>query len=235
MFGFDKSSPVIAKTADFLFSFQTSEGDIRGILGNQYTPYYTAAMIELFIKAGYTKDKRVERAFKWLGSIRQDDGGWAIPFRTHNKKLEIIATNAATLEPDRTKPFSHFVTGTVLRAYAAHPDYRNSPEAKAAGTLLLTRFFTRDAYPDRASADFWLRFTYPFWFTDLLSACDSLSKLGFKKDEPQIQKAIEWFANNQQAGGLWKIKTLKNEKNFETHLWLDLSICRVIKRLYENS
>lgn len=231
MFGFDKSSSVITKAADFLFSFQTSQGDIRGILGNQYTPYYTAAMIELFIKAGYAEDKRVERAFKWLGSIRQDDGGWTIPFRTHNKKLEIIATTAATLEPDRTKPFSHFVTGIVLRAYAAHPDYRNSVEAKTAGRLLLTRFFTRDVYPDRASADFWLRFTYPFWFTDILSACDSLSKLGFSKDEPQIQKAVEWFTNNQQADGSWKLKTLKNEKVFDTDLWLDLSICRVIKQL----
>lgn len=232
MFGFDTSSPVINKAADFLFSFQTSEGDIRGILGNQYTPYYTAGMLELLIKAGYTDDPRVRKAFEWLKAIRQEDGGWAIPLRTHGQKLDIIAMNSATLQPDRTQPFSHLVTGIVLRAYAAHPLYRNSIEAKEAGKLLLSRFFKKDSYPDRGSPDFWLSFTYPFWFTDLISATDTLSKLGFSKDEPQIQKAIRWFTVNQQDDGIWKLKTLKNQKKFNTDLWLSLSICRVFKRLH---
>jgi hypothetical protein len=61
------------KFIEFLFSFQTPSGDIRGILGNQYVPYYTAAMIELFIKAGYSHDDRVKKAFQWFDSIRQDD------------------------------------------------------------------------------------------------------------------------------------------------------------------
>ena len=86
MFGFDRSAPAISRAADFLFGFQTDEGDIRGILGNQYAPYYTAAMAELLIKAGYQDDDRIERVFGWLGSIRQDDGGWAIPLRTRHRK-----------------------------------------------------------------------------------------------------------------------------------------------------
>lgn len=61
MFGFDNNSPVIARAAEYLFSFQTAAGDIRGILGNQYTPYYTAAMLELLIKAGYADDPESQR------------------------------------------------------------------------------------------------------------------------------------------------------------------------------
>jgi hypothetical protein len=231
MFGFDKSSPVTAKAVDFLFSFQTDEGDIRGILGSQYTPYYTAAMIELFLKAGLHDDSRIEKAFKWLGSIRQDDGGWTIPFRTHNKKLRIITEDTEPLQPDRSKPFSYLITGVVLRAYAAHKTYRHSAEAKAAGELLLSKFFKKDNYPDRASPDFWTRFTYPFWFTDLISATDSLSKLGFSKDEPQIAKAINWFIERQNPSGLWQLKTLKNDKKYNTDLWISLSVCRILKRL----
>ncbi len=75
MYGFNKSKPVAAKAVDFLFNFQTNEGDIRGILGNQYTPYYTSGILELLIKAGYADDYRIEKAFKWLYSIRQNDGG----------------------------------------------------------------------------------------------------------------------------------------------------------------
>jgi len=231
-FGFNKSNPVIAKAANFLFRFQTDAGDIRGILGNQYAPYYTAAMIELLIKAGYTKDKHIDRAFKWLTSIRQDDGGWAIPLRTVNRKLDAIAMESKTLEPDRSKPYSHMVTGIVLRAYAAHEHYRVAPEAKQAGKLLLNSLFKKDNYTDRGSKDFWLKFTYPFWFTDLISAMDTLSLLGFKKEEPQMEKAIEWFLSQQQENGSWNLITLKNKAQYQTELWLSLAICRIIKRLY---
>jgi hypothetical protein len=231
-YGFDKRSPAIVGAADFLFSFQAAEGDIRGILGKQYTPYYTAGMLELLIKAGYEQDRRVIKAFKWLKDIRQDDGGWAIPLRTLGQNLSVISLASATLPPDRSKPFSHLVTGVVLRAYAAHGKYRNSPEAQKAGELLLSRLFKKDNYTDRGSADYWLKFTYPFWFTDLISAMDTLSKLGFKKDEPQMDKAVEWFGAHQHESGLWKLKILKNKTEYETGLWLSLAICRIIKRLY---
>jgi hypothetical protein len=101
-----------------------------------------------------------------------------------------------------SKRFSHLVTGIVLRAYAAHPIHRNSAETKEAGALLLSRLFKKDGYPDRGAPDYWLRFTYPFWFTDLISATDTLSKLGFTKSESQVQKGIKWFAANQQSNGL---------------------------------
>ena len=231
MYGFNKSHPVIVKAADFLLGFQTDEGDIRGILGTQYTPYYTAAMLELLIKAGYADDQRIEKALQWLSSTRQNDGGWALPLRTQNKKLDIIALNAQTLEPERSRPFSHLITGVVLRAYAVHPTYHHSVEAKLAGKLLLSHLFKKDNYPDRSSPDYWLRFTYPFWFTDLISANDSLSKLGFKKQEPEIAEAIQWFIAHQHNSGLWKLKTLKNQKKYHTDLWISLAICRILRRL----
>jgi hypothetical protein len=230
-YGFNKSHSVIVKAADFLLGFQTDEGDIRGILGTQYTPYYTAAMLELLIKAGYADDQHIEKALLWLSSMRQNDGGWALPLRTQNKKLDIIALNAQTLEPERSRPFSHLITGVVLRAYAVHPTYHHSVEAKLAGKLLLSHLFKKDNYPDRSSPDYWLRFTYPFWFTDLISAMDSLSKLGFKKQEPEIAEAIQWFIAHQHNSGLWKLKTLKNQMKYHTDLWISLAICRILRRL----
>ena len=139
----------------------------------------------------------------------------------------------ATLQPDRSKPYSHLVTGVVLRAYAAHGVHQNSTEAREAGNLLLSSFFKKDNYPDRGNPEFWLKFTYPFWFTDLISATDSLSRLGFSKDEPQVERAIEWFIDNQLASGCWQLRILKNGREFPTGLWLDLSICRVLQRLFE--
>ena len=224
-----KNHKAIRKAADFLFSFQTREGDFRGIYGNQYSPNYSAAIMELLIKLGYQNDPRIEKGFRWLLSCRQNDGGWAIASRTRNVKINDFLFRAETLQPDKTKPFSHLVTGVVLRAFAAHSKYRKTSEAKTAGTLLTSRFFKKDPYPDRGTVEFWTKFSFPFWFTDLLSSLDSLSLIGLKIDEPQIWKAVGWLVKAQSESGLWNVHLVRG-KDKDLNLWIALAICRVIKR-----
>jgi hypothetical protein len=74
-FGLDRTHPAIGRAARFLFRHQTEEGDFRGIYGRQYSPNYTAGMMELLVKAGFGEDRRIKRGFDWLLSIRQGDGG----------------------------------------------------------------------------------------------------------------------------------------------------------------
>ncbi|HET7147499.1 MAG TPA: hypothetical protein VFI73_03280 [Candidatus Nitrosopolaris sp.] len=235
-YGLNNRHSAIQKAAEYLFSFQTKEGDFRGIYGNQYSPNYSAGITELLLKAGYENDARIQKVFTWLLSICQTDGGWAIPLRTQNYNLDIIASNSKTIEPDMSKPFSHMVTGVVLRAFAAHSTYRRSKEAEQAGQLLVSNLLKKDSYPDRAAPSFWLGFSFPFWFTDLISALDSLSFLGFLKSEPQIEKSLQWFIDNQQETGMWKLNILKNKSQNKDilQLWLALSICRIFKRFYSD-
>jgi squalene cyclase len=176
-------------------------------------------------------DKRIKKVFEWLISIRQSDGGWAIPFRTRNYNLNTISTNHLTIKPDVSKPFSHMVTGVVLRAFSTHSSYRHSAEAKQAGWLLLSRLFKKDKYPDRAAQEYWLRFTFPFWFTDLISALDALTLLGFSRQEPEIEKAANWFISHQEKNGMWDLKITKDRNKDVTKAWLCLAICRIFKRL----
>ena len=231
-YGLNRRHPAIQKAAEYLFSFQTEEGDFRGIYGNQYSPNYSAGIAELLIKAGYENDARIQKVFEWLLSMRQTDGGWAIPLRTRNYNLDVIAGHSGTIEPDMSRPFSHMVTGVVLRAFAAHPAYRRSKEAELAGQLLVSNLFKADNYTDRAAPSFWLGFSFPFWFTDLISALDSLALLGFSKSEPQIEKATQWFIDNQQKTGMWNLKILKGKNKDILRLWLALAICRIFKRFY---
>lgn len=231
-FGFNKEHPAIAKAAEYLFSFQSNEGDFRGIYGNQYSPNYSAGITELLIKAGYETDPHIQKVFEWLLSIRQNDGGWAIPFRTRNCNLDVITERSEPIEPDKSKLFSYMVTGVVLRAFAAHPMHRKAKEAHQAGRLLLSSVFRKDHYPDRAGAEYWLRFSFPFWFTDLISAFDTLSLLGFSAQEPQIEKALQWFVKNQPKTGLWRFKITKGKNRDVLALWLALAVCRIFKRFY---
>jgi hypothetical protein len=233
-YGLNKSHPAIVNASDFLFSCQTREGDFRGIYANQFTPNYSAGIMEPLIKAGYEDDRRIKRGFEWLLSIRQDDGGWAIPFRTMGKRLSVAfceQDKLETIKADKVKPSSHLITGIVLRAFAAHGEYRKSKEAREAGQFLKSQFFKRDKYPDRVSASYWTKFSYPFWWTDILSSLDSLSLLGFRREDLDVEKALDWFVRNQEASGLWKA-SYGNPKDENVELWIALAVCRVLKRFH---
>jgi hypothetical protein len=230
-YGLNRTHQQIHNAAEYLFSCQTPEGDFRGIYGNQYATTYSPAIMELLIKAGYGNDKCIKKGFQWLLSMRQEDGGWVIPLRTSGMNLkEALKDNKPAL-PDRSKPFSHLVTGMVLRAFAAHPEYRESKEAKKAGALMASRFFHPDKYPDRKDKTFWEGVSYPFWFTDIISALDSLSFLGFTRDDPNIRSGLNFLHNRQTDIGLFNLKLLRG-KDKDLKYWICLAISRVFKRFY---
>jgi hypothetical protein len=233
---FAKDHPAIHKAAGFLFSCQAPEGDIRGFIGNQYATYYTGYVLALLIRVGYEDDPRVEKGMRWLLSMRQNDGGWTIPILTHkfdkDTAYKLTSQYIKAVEPDRSKPFSHNWTDMALRAFAAHATYRMSNEAKAAGALLKSSFFQRDNYTSYRAANYWTRFA--FWWPNLLTALNSLSFLGFTKDDFDIKKGLDWFIENQQKDGLWKLesnKSIKTSESEDRH-WLGLAICKVIKSYF---
>ncbi len=226
---FTREHPAAKAAAEFLFSCQTDEGDIRGMIGNQYATYYTGAILSLLIKAGYQADERVEKGMAWLLSMRQKDGGWTIPILTAalswDEQIKLTSQYADPVRLDRNQPFSHNWTGMVLRAFAAHPHYRSTTEAIKAANLLKTRFFQKDCYSSYQSADYWLKFDYPFWWNHLLAALDSISLIDPTCNDEYMKQAITWFIEHQQEDGLW------NTKTYEKRLWIGLAICRVLKRL----
>lgn len=229
--------PAARNAAEFLLSCQTEQGDIRGMLANQYAPYYTGAILALLVLTGYGDDPRVEQGIRWLLSMRQDDGGWTIPLLTH--RFGRAATNQLTsayaepVEPDRTQPFSHNWTDMVLRVFAAHPQYRRRPEVRQAATLLKSRFFQPDAYASYKAASYWVRFR--FWWPNLLTVLHTLFFLGFSNDDPDIQKALQWFLRHQAPDGLWNTDYRSGRPrsaNDEERLWVSLAICRILTRFH---
>lgn len=223
--------PALQRAVEFILTRQTAAGDFRGIYGRQYTPNYTAGILELLVKSGYGRHPRVRRAFAWLLSQRQDDGGWAIPMLTRHGRWHQPSLSLPALAPDRSQPSSHMVTGVVLRAFAAHPYYRRSSAARCAADLLAGRLFARDAYPGRDAPSFWSKVTFPFWFTDLLSALDSLTRIGVDAAHPKVTEALDWFVRAQKPDGTWRLYALKGGRDLDQSLWISLAICRVFRRI----
>ena len=224
-YGLNKKHGAIRKAAKYLFSFQTKEGEFRGMYGNQYSPNYSASITEFLIKAGY-EGTRINKSLSWLLKIRQDDGGWAIALRTRNKKLDSL-NNKETIEPDKSKPFSHLITGIVLRPFAIMPSYRS--KVKDIGMLLANRVFTRDKYSDRAEVEYWTKFTYPYHWTDILSTIDTLTMLGIKK-HPKIDEIKQWFKTHKQENGIYKVRVMAGAKYKDIKYWITLQYLKVLKR-----
>lgn len=235
--GLDRRHPAVEKAAGYLFACQTEEGDIRGILGTQYMPYYHGAVLELLIAVGYADDTRVERGLAWLLSMRQQDGGWIVPMQAVPAKQKTREMwSAAPIPPDRSRPFSHLATGMALRPFAAHPDYRRLEAVTIAAHCLKSRFLQPDKYNDRQAPEYWTKFQYPFWWTNLLTGLDTLSQLGFEPGDADVQRALQWFVDHQQADGLWKTsyeqprRAEPSDKERDTALWVSLAVGRVFRR-----
>lgn len=226
--------PGIQKAINFLFSTQSKEGDFRGAYLNEYSPTYHALTLEILCLYGMESDKKTQKGFRWIIKNRQDDGGWVIPYRTidqeqlknrYNYKAQL---KLEPVKPDKSRPFSHLVTGMVLRALAESSTWRKSREAKKAGELMLSRLFKEDEYNDRRLPCFWEEISYPFWATDILSSLDSLSKVGFNLEDERIQKGLEWLMKKQTKQGYWEAGNKKS--SLEDHLWVTFAVLRVLKR-----
>jgi hypothetical protein len=233
MYGFNRNHPVIEKAAEYILGCQTDEGDIRGIIGNQYMPYYHGAFLELLIKAGYENDPRVISGLDWLLTVRQDDGGWIVPTQaipTADRTNEFWS--GKPVPPDRSRPHSHMATGMVLRCFAAHPSYSKQPDILLAAKRLKERILEADKYNDRRETSYWLKFQFPFWWTNLVSALDTLSLLGLPGDDPHIYRGLEWLIENQQNEGFWPTGYDKGIRSQSNQNWVGLAICRILHRYF---
>ncbi len=226
----NKKHPAIQHAAEFLFTCQSEEGDFRGIYLDQYSPNYTAAFLEILIKAGYTNEEPIQRGLEWLLSMRQDDGGWAVPLRTNHLRWGEVIRLTLPIQPRRGKVFSHMVTGVVLRSFAAHPRYKRHAEILSAAQALASRIFKADNYTDRRAPEYWTRISFPFWFTDILSTLDTLARLGLSAKHPKISEGIKWFVDQQKKDGKWKLHLLRGggERNYDA--WVALVICKMLLR-----
>ena len=131
------------------------------------------------------------------------------------------------------------LTGHQVEVTAGSHRFITDDTAVHGANLLKTRFFKPDVYSSYKAADHWVRFQYPFWWNNLVSALDSISLIGLPAADPDIQNAINWLVDHQGADGAWnccysKIHKSGNSKKYQAaRLWVSLAICRIFKRLYD--
>jgi hypothetical protein len=232
LYGLDQHHPALRSAAEWVFGFQTPEGDLRGILGNQYMPYYHGMILALIIEAGYARDARVSSGLDWLISMRQQDGGWIVPAQAIPPSRKTLAFwHQPPIPPDRARPSSHLATGMALRPLALHPEFRGRSEVLGAAEWLKRRFFQSEAYNDRRAPGYWTKLGYPYWWTDLLMALDSISLIGLGVEDPEVASGIQWFLDHQDGDGLWPTGYGKGRRAESARRWVGLRACVILKRI----
>jgi hypothetical protein len=167
-----------------------------------------------------------------LLAVRQDDGGWIVPAQAvpSGRRTPGFWSGEPIL-PARSRPHAHLATGMVLRAFAAHPVYLQRPEVLTAGNCLKGRFLQADKYNDRKAPSYWLKFQFPFWWTSLLTALDTLAKLGFNARDADIARGVDWFVSHQEKDGLWPTGYGSGKKAEANRRWVGLAVCRMLSQL----
>lgn len=223
-YGFNRAHPAIQQAAAYVFSCQTEEGDIRGILSNQYMPYYHGMLLAQLIQAGYRDEPHIQRGLDWLLPVRQADGGWMIPMQgVHPRTPEMWSGPAIKADP--AWPSSHLATGMAIRPFAL----LHTPGVCKSAGWLKDRLFKPDHYNDRRAVEYWFKFQYPFWWTNLLTALDSLGQLGYSIADAQINRGIAWFIENQEPDGLWPTGYGKGPRAEPNRRWVGLAIARMLR------
>ncbi len=186
----------LRKTADFVLDSQESAGGIGDLTladtpkgrGKVVALHFHGWALSALCRAGFENDPRVEKGFRFLLSLRQDDGGWA---------WRGVRTDSAA------RPSSHLVTGMVLRAFASSKERRGSREARRAGELLATRFLQPDRYEDRKAPSYWEILSEPRFYTDVLDALDTITSIGLGKENSGVRTAEAYLRSRQCKDGLW--------------------------------
>jgi hypothetical protein len=156
--------------------------------GKVVAVHFQGWALSALCRAGFEADERVEKGFKFLLSLRQDDGGWA---------WRGVRTESAA------RPSSHLITGMVLRAFASSKERRTGREARRAAELLATRFLQPDRYEDRKAPAFWEALVEPRFYTDVLDALDTITSIGLGKENSGVRTAEAYLRSRQAKDGLW--------------------------------
>lgn len=86
---------------------------------------------------------------------------------------------------------------------------------------------------DSQFAPVWLLYghlyDFPFWWTSLLTALDTLYRLGFDPQDSDIHRGLEWFATHQEEDGLLPTCYGSGKKADANRHWVGLAVCRMLR------
>jgi hypothetical protein len=121
----------------------------------------------------------------------------------------------------------------ALRALALHPRFRKRKEARQAAERLKESFFLAEKYSDRKAPGYWVKLGFPYWWTDILMALDTVSLIGLGVQDAHVAAGVQWFVEHQESDGLWPTGYGHGQRAAASRQWVALRACIVMKRILD--
>lgn len=220
-YGCDLKDEAMGKASAFVLLHQDRDGVFGEAGSGEFSPEGQALCLSLLCRLGLDEHAGVQKGYRWLVKAQRPDGGWSDPRPKPGGRADGRGGRRVPCSSPR-------VTGIVLGALAESPRWRKSPEARRAGEWMLDRLFVKKTRPRAEDAFRWSEICYPFWTTNILGCVDALSRMGFRPDSRMLRLSLEWLLRRQQPAGHWESK--QDKASLEDHLWVTLSVLRVLKR-----
>ena len=219
----------IRRACEFMFTFQREHGGFcrrRRVAGegivwvDQPGPCTHARIVRFLIQFGYGDDARTRAAVDWLLANQRDDGMWHCgrPDRRGCLRATHDYLRAAVLDPEMA---AHPATA---RAAAVVCDLLMEPR--------MGRYHTKEL---------WTVLEYPYFDYSVISALDTLARLGYTLEQPKVALAMEWLLSPQLPNGTWPLDQSPSRPPLDVgqpgqpNKWLTLDAIRVIKLLHSSS
>lgn len=238
--GFDGTYPPIQKAAEFLFRHQLDNGSwpIKNGKptfkhpnhGDVISPLITAIPLRALAICGYAEDKRSEKAYDYLLSVRAEDGSWPT-YLSPDGKVGYQAVGYRQLPNSRLGCRSNS-TG-ALTAFAYHPKRCRGPETRRVLDLLLARE-TKDRltlgfevarYVGIEPARGYLTYFARFDLAHILNLC---WRVGASLNDPRVADIVSYLEDTQGFYGLWEYQPKP-----EASRWITYDILYSLSQLDE--
>ncbi|MEN4017770.1 MAG: nitrogen fixation protein NifH [Methanobacterium sp.] len=240
--GADGNDERIKKACEFMFknSQDPESGAFSYIINKEgagdherVLPCLTANMVWSFIRFGYLKDERVQKAIKWLiKHQRFDDKPVKEPNGWRYKMWR-------RCWGERT---CHSIIVKSLKLFAEIPKNQRTPEmegyiTKGAEHMLNHHIYKRNQSPVKGQFK-WLKFGFPLmWNIDALEVLGLLTKLGY--NDERMHETMDIMISKQNKEGKWILENTFNGR-FQTSIerkgkpskWITLNAMRVLKGFY---
>jgi hypothetical protein len=222
----------IRRGCEFIFTYQRENGAFcrrrriqgRGIVwDDQPGPCTHARIVRFLIQFGYAGAPRirpvrpVRAAIDWLLATQRDDGMWLC------RRVDRYGCLRATLD--------------VLRVAALDPETAAHP-AIARAAAVVCDLLMEPRMGRYHVSDLWTILEYPYFGYGVISALDTLARLGYTLEQPKIAAAMEYLLSRQSPNGTWPLDQSPRRPPFDVgqpgqpNKWLTLDALRVIKLLY---
>ena len=216
----------VRRGCEFLFAHQRERGGfcrrrrVRGqgvVWDAQPEPCTHARIVRFLIQFGYGDDPRTRAAMNWLLTNQRDDSMWLCNRAGRHGCLR------ATLD--------------YLRAAVLNPETAAHP-ATARAAAVVCDLLMEPRMGRYHVGDLWTILEYPYFGYGVISALDTLARLGYTLEQPKVAVAMEYLLSRQLPNGTWPLDQSAPRPPFDVgqagapNKWLTLDALRVIKLLH---